>query len=206
MAKQPSNNAQDSGAAERPVWPSRLLTVLNLASSLASILGMLYLLQASARSAFDTWFVIVGISGLAVTLAVSIFVLLVPGTRLEQNVRDKLLKPPAGGGFFTMSEKQQARPVILIQRGEVTIRNEQQLSVEFEHPYKDPPVFETFPMSNPVITYSVNPVTPHHARLCSGSSPYCFEGTKLRWVARGEPLYPTEVVRVLPTGGEEQDV
>ena len=129
---------------------AKFLTIFNLIAGAASIAGLLLLPDASLSSRYV-------LVPFVVALAVSAYVLLVPDTTLERNVRSKtqveLFEPPSSSDG------------IAIQQGQVTIKtNGSKVAVKFERPFASPPVVELINTGGATLfTPTVDTVTAHQA-------------------------------------------
>ena len=155
----------------------KLLTVFNVLAGGASIAGLFLAVRPG-----DIGYGLVSI--FAVTLVLTLYVLLVPGNRLERNVRSKVesYEPIGDSGN------------LVIQRGEVVIETAGgSPAVEFHEPFAEPPKVELIFVEGFVEGYNapnseIVRVTEH--QFVFGRSPDIWPRKKARftWVARGIPL------------------
>ena len=151
---------------------SKVLTVFNLLAGAASM-GGLYVSLAFGY----TGYALAAIFALA--LAVSVYVLAVPGTTLERNVQSKMTR-------FALPTGPEE---ILIQRGQFYLDGFGPTAVEFYEPFVRPPEVEVIATagSRGVIPSPVQ-VTPHQAVFRRESVSAPGERETFTWVARGSPL------------------
>src|SRR4051812_45008211 len=109
----------------------KLLTIFNIIAGTSSILGVVavYVVTPTALPyAFTLPLYIV-------TLIFSVYVLFVPGSKPEQNVRSKLQR-------YINPEDADPTKDLSIQRGEFTVTGFNPVSAEFDGAFKPPPAVE----------------------------------------------------------------
>jgi hypothetical protein len=152
----------------------KFLTVFNIVASAASIVGLYVTLTDANRGSIIALVFLL-------SLPLSFYVLLVPNSTIERNVRSKIMT-------FENPELNQESDEIIIQRGEFTVSGHASVGVEFYTPFRVPPevvVINSRGYSPPLP--SVDKVTTEHASFKSGSSAPFAKQTFV-WVARGIPL------------------
>ena len=151
---------------------AKLLAVFNLIAGAASIIGLAVSLQMER-----THPLVVGT--FIVTLALTAYVLFVPGNPIERNVGAKLEVFRDGDGGSEL----------LVQRGTFNIQEYGPATVEFYQPFADVPKVEVlhYKPSNEQRPY-VSTVTNVHVEFSrasyGGKTPNRFS-----WIARGKPMY-----------------
>lgn len=163
---------------------NKLITILSIIGSIASALG-LYLQHYGPEQAKLAWSLAYWI-----TFALTIYVLFVPGNKLETNVESKV----------SDSVKRYADPTapgnaICVQHGELTISSSGPLSVKFDVPFTSPPEVEIVneegieghyvPAVSEVTRFQFV-VTRRGCRFYSGSNDRYPD--KFKWIATGSVM------------------
>jgi hypothetical protein len=170
----------------------KFLTIFNLTAGAASISGLL--VQVLAPNEVLPFRILLPIFAIAALVAV--WVLLVPGTPLEENTARNLLT------VFADQPRGELEGNVMIQRGTVRFRGFRASTVVFHEPFLDAPQIEladrfgdfaaegmsVHPSDAPLMP-EILQVTPHQAQFkrSGGRMPYV---PRCEWIARGRPLYP----------------
>jgi len=158
---------------------TRIISVFTIASGTASIIGLI--LQIYSEVKLVPTGVLTGIFVVGVIL--SIYVLFVPGSSIQENVRSKV--------EYFRREQVDVEKVgdMLVQRGTITLSGFNSRGIEFPVPFKNKPSVELLDPAGSDEMVEVVTVTPHHfvVRRPGGR---VFGRFTYRWIARGEPLQP----------------
>jgi hypothetical protein len=153
---------------------AKTLTIFNVIAGAASMAG-LYVSFTSSPSTHSTY-VLVAI--FAVALFLSLYVLAVPGTRIERNVESKMMR------YILPARSDE----VGIQRGEFSILGAESTAVEFE-PFAELPDVEVIAIeSSRYDPPSPIRVTPHQAVFRRTGDSYPAHRETFKWQARGRPL------------------
>jgi hypothetical protein len=153
----------------------KLLTIFNLLAGGASIAGLYVSVTGPADPRVT--YALVGVFGVA--LALSAYVLLIPGTQLEQNVGSKLLRYRAPSSVGPDAD-------LVIQRGEFTISGWGPVAIEFHEPFVVPPRVEVINYRGyTTVTPSVVQLTEQHAVFKRENPLAPGQAENYRWAARG---------------------
>jgi hypothetical protein len=112
---------------------NKLITLVSVIGSVASVLG-LYLQYhgPDPEQAKQAWSIAYGITGV-----LTMYVLFVPGNRLEENVESKITDD-----VRTYQDPTSPDGTLCVQEGELTIKSYGPLSVKFTSPFQAPPEVE----------------------------------------------------------------
>jgi len=162
---------------------AKFILILTILSSFASILGFLFIqIIPDQRKIHKRIMIVVFI----ICVLLSVYTLLVPGTFLEQNVKNKLVYYSSNTDYEEVND-------ILVQKGKFRIDGFNPLSVEFEKPFAEIPEVEiiNYRGFNEDYVPFIKRVTTNQVIFKNGSvggwGPKTF-----RWVAKGKPLYPAK--------------
>jgi hypothetical protein len=160
-------------------------TIFNLFAGVASILGVALILFKLDGDRLNRFRVISAIA-FALAAILSLYILIVPGSWLESNVRSKFR-------FYQTELKNEPTGQVLIQRDEFSFKGNN-YAIEFPIPFKSTPKVEIINVGGYEDGYipKVEECTPSQAvvrRSMTGGWPGEDRQVYV-WVARGEPLLP----------------
>lgn len=159
------------GESER-FW-GKSLAVFNIIAGASSIAGLVVAWQAKLPRANLILTVVFVFS-----LILSLYVLLVPGTKIEENVRSKIER-------YHHPNRPEA---IALQRGEIVLEGLEPKSVEFEIPFSTAPEIEFVNQPGNDVEAVLVSKTPYQFTARKASTSYSTHGLTYRWIAHGELL------------------
>lgn len=145
---------------------AKFLTIFNIFAGGASIAGVIYSLTTKIDYLFYIPFI--------VTLLLSIYVLLVPNTFLERNVKSKIR---------VFNEK--VKPQLIDQSGEFSIRTQGTATIEFPKPFSSIPEIEIINFKNNRYIPNIDKVTIYQVTLIDSSINFLGEVQTYKWIAKG---------------------
>lgn len=156
------------------------LAVFSILSGTASLMGLLHVL----KNEVDIKFKKTTISSFAIATLVSIYIIIVPGTYVENMVQSKLQHYTQEGG-----------DTVLIQKGGFSWGGTDPYSIMFPEPYMSPPKVEVINVNGYYHKPYVRRTTKHQVIFDRGGSggdliPQRFQS--FTWVAEGTPMAKRE--------------
>ena len=159
----------------------RILTLISILGSLASIIGVVLVLPRRTLPLPAPYHKF-AIGSLAVAGFLSLYVILVPYSVFEQNLHEKL------SYYDTLVER---KGLVLIQRGEIRIHEGGPVEREFAVPFAEVPKVEVVNLSgvseNHIPSIQATQHKVKFVRSSYGGTLRIF-GDRFRWIATGTPL------------------